>query len=284
MGSPPWVAVVQRDYVRMLIDRAEPGDPERARELKAAALATARDLGMTRLQETLEKLDVDASVPSQPRREAAEPQPSRAPAAVRAGNVFRQDGEHWTVIYQGSASSLKDSKGVRYIAALVYEPEREFHVLDLSALTESLAVDPGAGAAEMDTDELAAADLHVDSAGDSGPRLDARARAAYKDRLKDLEAELKDAQRVHGAERVDRLRGEIDFIRGELSAAYGLGGRIRQLGGRHEQARKNVTNAIRYTLARIEQVHPALGRHLRSAVKTGVFCSYRPEHPTAWST
>jgi hypothetical protein len=186
------------------------------------------------------------------------------------------------VIYGGGVSSLKDSKGVRYIAALVYEPEREFHVLDLSALTESVTVDPGPGAAEMDVDELSAADLHVDHDRDSGPRLDARARAAYKQRLKDLEADLNDAERAHDAERADRLGAEIDFIRGELSAAYGLGGRIRQLGGRHEQARKNVTNAIRYTLTRIEQVHAALGRHLRSTIKTGLFCSYRPEHPTAW--
>jgi len=137
-------------------------------------------------------------------------------------------------------------------------------------------------AAEMTIEELSAADLHVGGAGDSGPRLDARARAAYKQRLKDLEAELEDAERVHDAERVDRLGAEIEFIRGELSAAYGLGGRIRQLAGSHEQARKNVTNAIRYTLARIEKVHPALGRHLRSAIKTGLFCSYRPEHLTAW--
>jgi tetratricopeptide (TPR) repeat protein len=295
MGSRPWVAVVQKDYARMLIDRAEPGDRDRARDLLAAALETARDLGMTRLQETIEGLDVEPSkapargrgatiVPSQPRREASEPpKASRAPAAVRAGNVFRRDGEHWTVIYQGGVSSLKDSKGVRYIAALVYEPEREFHVLDLSALTESVTVDPGPGAAEMDVDKLSAADLHVDGAGDSGPRLDARARAAYKHRLRDLEADLKDAERVHDADRVERLGTEMEFIRGELSAAYGLGGRIRKLGGRHEQARKNVTNAIRYTLARIEKVHPALGRHLQSAVKTGLFCSYRPEHPTVWS-
>ena len=110
----------------------------------------------------------------------------------------------------------------------------------------------------------------------------ARARAVYKQRLKDLAAEREDAEGVQDAERVDRLGAEMEFIRGELSAAYGLGGRIRQLGGRHEQARKNVTNAIRYTLARIEKVHPVLGRHLRSAIKTGLFCSYRPEHPTAW--
>jgi len=100
--------------------------------------------------------------------------------------------------------------------------------------------------------------------------------------LKDLAAEREDAEGVQDAERVDRLGAEMEFIRGELSAAYGLGSRIRQLGGRHEQARKNVTNAIRYTLARIEKVHPVLGRHLRSAIKTGLFCSYRPEHPTVW--
>ena len=110
----------------------------------------------------------------------------------------------------------------------------------------------------------------------------ARARAVYKQRLKDLAAEREDAEGVQDAERVDRLGAEMEFIRGELSAAYGLGSRIRQLGGRHEQARKNVTNAIRHTLARIEKVHPVLGRHLRSAIKTGLFCSYRPEHPTVW--
>jgi tetratricopeptide (TPR) repeat protein len=283
IGARPWVAVVGTNYARMLIDRAEFGDRDRARELLAAALETARELGMTRLQETIEKLDVEPSAARAPGRGASEPpSASRVPAAPRAGNVFRQDGEHWTVIYGGDVSILKDSKGVRYIAALVYEPEREFHVLDLSALIESVTVDPGPGLAEMNLDELSATDLHVEGAGDSGPRLDARARAAYKHRLKDLEAELEDADRVHDAGRVDRLGAEMEFIRGELSAAYGLGGRIRQLGGRYEQARKNVTNVIRYTLARIEQAHPALGRHLRSAIKTGLFCSYRPEHPTVW--
>src|SRR5262245_6804212 len=121
MGSRPWVAVVQRDYARMLIDRAEPADRDRAGDLLAAALETARDLGMTRLQETVEGLGVSQL-----------PKASRPPAAARAGNVFRRDGEHWTVIYQGGVSTLKDSKGVRCIAALVYEPEKEFHVLDLS--------------------------------------------------------------------------------------------------------------------------------------------------------
>jgi len=279
IGARPWVAVVQKDYARMLIDRAEPGDRDRAGDLLAAALETARDLGMTRVQELIEGLRFEPSAaPARGKGAAGPPKATRAPATARAGNVFRRDGEHWTVIYQGGVSSLKDSKGVRYIAALVHEPEREFHVLDLSVLTESVPVDGGSGTEE----ELTAADVHVGGASDSGPRLDARARAAYKQRLKDLEAELEDAEHFHDVERVDRLAAEIESIRGELSAAYGLGGRIRKLGGGHEQARKNVTNAIRYTLVRIQKVHPALGRHLQSAIRTGLFCVYRPEHPTAW--
>ena len=84
-----------------------------------------------------------------------------------------------------------------------------------------------------------------------------------------------------------RARGQplhpiFALVRGELSAAYGLGGRARKLGGRDEQARKNVTNSIRYTLARIVRLHPALGRHLQASTKTGLCCSYRPEQPTAW--
>jgi hypothetical protein len=43
-----------------------------------------------------------------------------------------------------------------------------------------------------------------------------------------------------------------------------------------------VTNRIRDSLDRIAAHHEALGRHLTIAVRTGTFCSYTPERPTAW--
>jgi hypothetical protein len=46
--------------------------------------------------------------------------------------------------------------------------------------------------------------------------------------------------------------------------------------------RKAVTNRIRDAIIRIQQVHPALGRHLKLAVRTGTFCGYHPEHPVDW--
>jgi len=50
----------------------------------------------------------------------------------------------------------------------------------------------------------------------------------------------------------------------------------------NEQVRKNVTNCIRHSVSMIQKTHPLLGRHLLSAIKTGVFCSYQPEQPTVW--
>ena len=42
------------------------------------------------------------------------------------------------------------------------------------------------------------------------------------------------------------------------------------------------TARIRDVIAKIERLHPSLGRHLRQSIRTGVFCSYRPDEPPAW--
>jgi tetratricopeptide (TPR) repeat protein len=51
MGARPWLAHTQHDYAAMLLQRAAPGDHERARDLIAHALTASEQLGMTRLSE-----------------------------------------------------------------------------------------------------------------------------------------------------------------------------------------------------------------------------------------
>jgi DNA-binding SARP family transcriptional activator len=46
MGARPWLAQTQTEFARMLLERDEPGDRERARELIDHALATYNELGM----------------------------------------------------------------------------------------------------------------------------------------------------------------------------------------------------------------------------------------------
>jgi tetratricopeptide (TPR) repeat protein len=47
MGARPWLAHTQEDYARLLLERGEPGDREKAQTLLDAAVTTYRELDMT---------------------------------------------------------------------------------------------------------------------------------------------------------------------------------------------------------------------------------------------
>jgi hypothetical protein len=40
---------------------------------------------------------------------------------------------------------------------------------------------------------------------------------------------------------------------------------------------------VRAAIRRLAELHPELGRHLANAVRTGTWCSYRPEHEVVWT-
>jgi tetratricopeptide (TPR) repeat protein len=182
---------------------------------------------------------------------------SEAVPRARAG-VLRREGEVWALSYEGRTVRLRHTKGIGDIARLLAQPGREIPVLDL------------------------ASEGHAVTSGDSGPRLDATARDAYKRRLVELDADIDDADAAADAGRSERLHAERDALLAELSAAFGLGGRARRSGDPAERARSAVTQRIRDAMTRIEAEHPSLGAHLRRAVRTGLFCVYEPDGPVDW--
>jgi hypothetical protein len=48
-------------------------------------------------------------------------------------NLFRCEGDYWSVTYDGQTVRVRDLKGMRYVARLLAEPGREYHVLSLVA-------------------------------------------------------------------------------------------------------------------------------------------------------
>ena len=58
----------------------------------------------------------------------------------REPNAFRQEGDHWFISFEEHTITLRDLKGLHYLARLLAHPGREFHVLDLVAS----GVDPAA--------------------------------------------------------------------------------------------------------------------------------------------
>src|SRR5262245_21616349 len=276
MGARPWVAYTQYDYATMLLRRHQPGDHDKAQALLALALATAQELGMTRLEGKINRQQAEGFRLKALRTASSSPlslQPTASSLPQPpAPNVLRRDGDSWTLVYEGQECRLKDAKGVHYLAALVHNPGQEFHVLDLLLLTDP---PPATTAAEA---HLSTARRTLREA-DASAQADTQARVAYKSRLQEIQAELDEADRRHDLGRLAALHAEQTFLTEELTAAYGF---RRQASDSHEQVRKNVTNRIRATLQRLRTTHPSAWQHLRRFVKTGTFCSYTPEHPITW--
>jgi hypothetical protein len=194
---------------------------------------------------------------------------------VVSANVFRREGDYWSVIFDGQTVRVRDLKGMRYLARLLADPGREYHVLDL------VAAETGSGA---QVDSSQAANLPRSAFGDAGAILDARAKDAYRRRLAEIEDDIDQARALGDAERAAQADAERDFLVRELARAFGLGGRDRRAASASERARASVTRAIRQAMARIGEHHPQLGEHLRRTIRTGTYCGYHPDprSPAGW--
>ncbi|HZR83950.1 MAG TPA: AAA family ATPase [Candidatus Binatia bacterium] len=270
LDARPWLAATQLDYARFLLARAGSGDAERAAALLAEAEQSARDLDLGRLVGAIAAVrdaGRDAGPPSGTAA-AASRAASPAPAASASGSAgagptvarLRRAGDWWAIetTREGGPLRVRDTKGVAYLAKLIAHPGHEFHSLDLA----------GGEAAEA-------------AGGDAGEMLDSQARAAYRRRLAELEADLAEAVEFNDAGRIDRLQEEREVLAQELSRAVGLGGRDRKAASAAERARVNVTRAIAKAVAEVTRRDAALGRSLASAVHTGLFCRYEPDPDAA---
>jgi hypothetical protein len=207
--------------------------------------------------------------------ELARPDAVGAHDGAADANRFSSDVDMWTLAFDGAVTHLRDAKGLRYLARLLSDPGREFHVVDLVA-SGPQAPD---GPAPSHDDDLQVA---IDS--DAGELLDDRAKEVYRRRLADIEDDIEEARTFGDAERVSRATSEKEFIVRELARAVGLRGRDRRAGATSERARAAVTRAIRNAMKRIEEHHPRLGEHLERTVRTGTYCSYMPDPAVEWET
>ncbi|MET7479193.1 AAA family ATPase [Streptomyces sp. NPDC005648] len=200
--------------------------------------------------------------------------PADAPTPAPDPALFRHEGPFWHLRYAGRDVRLPDSKGLRDLAVLLARPGTPVPAVELAS--------PGAPGASRGSGQGGGLGPGLHPQGDAGEVVDAAARAAYRRRLRELEDEARDADASGDAGRSERAAVERDALVAQLAAAYGIGGRVRRTGSPVERARTTVTARIRAAVRRIAEVHPELGRHLGTAVRTGTLCVYQPERPPPW--
>jgi hypothetical protein len=172
-----------------------------------------------------------------------------------------KEGEFWTVAWSRNTVRLRASKGVRLLAALIENPHRQFHVIDLERYERK--------------DDSSEGDIPGGSSN-AGPILDRRAQESYKAKLLDLRDELEEAERFNDIFRASKIRTEMSLLTKELSRAFGLHGESRLAISEAERARVRVTLAIKGAIGKISKYNSAVGWHLTTSTRTGFFCSYLP--------
>lgn len=178
-----------------------------------------------------------------------------APDTPAVTGVMRRSGALWSLTYEHVTVQVRGLKGFDDIAVLVTRPHRDVAALEL------------AGARVLQ--------------GAPGATLDASARRAYRERLRDLDHEIAIADEHHDTERAWLLDAERAALIDELQRAFGLLG-PRQAGSTAERARNAVAYRIRKALRELAPVHPVLERHLATAIRTGSQCRYAPDVPVSW--
>jgi tetratricopeptide (TPR) repeat protein len=203
-------------------------------------------------------------------------------SAPRKG-LFCKESEYWTVGLGAKTFSLKDSRGLAFLAYLLRHPGTEFHSLDLVGGLSGGEEKQG-DRLQPGQENLETAGIHIGSLGDAGELLDDRAKRSYRQRLSELREELEEARALGRVETAGDLEEEIDALSGELSRAVGMGGRNRRAASASERARQTVAKAIKAARERIAQSDRPLGEFFSRCIKTGTFCSYQPdpEWPIAW--
>lgn len=176
--------------------------------------------------------------------------------SVGLGTEFRTMGEDRKICFAGKSVTLPEVKGFADIEQLIRRSGEEIHCSELMG--------------------------GVSTGSDSDVMLDEKARASYRDRIRELQADLEEAEERDNPRMAGEIREELDALLDHLARASGLGGRSRKLKDPNEKARSAVTWRIRSAIKKIAAVHPELGKHFGNAVRTGVFCSYSPEKPVDW--
>jgi hypothetical protein len=246
LTARPWATYAKLGVAECLLQRGRPADTARAASLLDEVERAASEMGMNAVMTRARRAREIFS----------------AAALVVPDNVWRFDGQVWTLGFGGRTINFQDAKGLHDLRRLLSQPG--------SAVSVERLIDP--------ENSSVARKVRAD------PTLDEQARIAYRKRLDELEGAIQMALKEHHDDLASALDRERDALIRELKTATGLGGRRRRLGDETERARKTVSARIRDTLRHLDTTHPELASHLRRSLSMGTSCSYQPSEPISWLT
>ena len=167
--------------------------------------------------------------------------------------LFQKNGDFWNLAYEGKLISIRDSKGLVYIAELLRRPGQEIFAAELFAAANGMKMVP---------------------VGSSGAMIDDTAMRAYRQRAADLQLQLAEAEKNNDTGGQEAAQLELERLTEEILAGRGLSGRRRNAQDDSDRIRKAVSNAIGRAVDMIRKHAPPLADHLDRHLRRGHFTSY----------
>jgi len=209
-----------------------------------------------------------------PMEAGQEIKPAEEPSK-EAKNVFKKDGDFWQVAYQSNdTTTIKDSKGMSYIARLLEKPNEPIAALSLANPKSDTKLMIQGKAVENDTVSS--------NSGKPQEIIDEDTLQSCQKRIIDIKNELADAEKNNDLAAQERLEAEKEQILSELNAARNLKGESRSFTDNLDKARKAVTNAIKRALENIKTHSMPLYQHLDNSIQRGIDFAYNPDRKIDW--
>jgi hypothetical protein len=230
LGHRPAAIQVSAELALALLRRGNTNDVQRGRTLIQEASAEAEALGMSGLV-------------ARWRAALAMTEQASVEMTCNFASVSSAPQGGWRVALGGHIATVPDLVGMRYLARLVAEPNR-----DIPAL--ALVADGGT--------PLPQASGHA--------VMDATTVTTVRERIRELRQQpaLSDDE-----------QDELDALTHELARACGLGSRIRAFADVPERARTAVRKAVKRAIEQVSAANPVVGQHLATRIETGAVCRYR---------
>lgn len=202
------------------------------------------------------------------------------PIILETGNRFCKEGGHWSITYHGKTIRPKNCKGLQHIAHLLACQGKAINSTELMSVdnlpSESIYE-------EMSNEQIVEHGLTISSMGTAEDILDARAISAYRDKLKDIEEELDDAEERNDIGQFDSLSQQKEALIDQLSKSMGLNGRARKFKTPGEKARQAVSKTVIIALKSIKKEHKELSKHFETSLRLGFKCIYSPSSHVLWN-
>ncbi len=188
--------------------------------------------------------------------------------------VFKNEGATWRIIYEGSETTVKGSKGMRYIQYLIEYPNTATECRDIECACSTESPESGK---RLDSGEAIEADLHTN--GYHLKQLDSWDAKDIESSLNKLKADIEDTDDPARKATLKEKAGHLaEYLRKNLNKH----GQPRSVDER-ELARGRVQKAVNKAKKAIKSADKNIGSHFEAVRGEGTAYIYKPSSEIPWT-